>query len=222
MDKTKLLDLAFISAVSFQYLTKQKDVKISAVSMQDIKNELNAILIKDIKYQLNKTVRTLTNPKTMIPKEYHKFFNVFSKEAFDTLSSHSKYDYQIRLLESYKDHGNSPFSKISEPKLQFVKKFLEEHLKKSFIEASNVPCSSRIMLAAKPGRGIRFCVDYKRLNKLTKKDAYSILLIEETLAQLKNVKVFTKIDIQQAFYKLRMVADSKDLTIFALQFGAFK
>ena len=170
-------------------------MKIFAVSMQDIENELNVISMKDIKYQLNKTAKTLTNPKTVVPKKYHKFLDIFSKEASDTLSPHSKYDHQIRLLKSYRDHDNNPLSKMSKPKLQFVKKFLKEHFKKSFIKASSTLCSSQIMLTAKSEGGIRFYVNYRCLNKLTKKDAYLIPLIEKTLAQLKNMKVFTKIDI---------------------------
>ena len=222
VDETKLLDLVFIGTTAFQYLAKQKDVEIFAISMQDIKNELNVISMKDIKYQLNKMAKTPTNPKTIIPKEYHKFLDVFSKKALDTLSLHSKYNQQISLLEKYKDHSNSPFSKMSKPKLQFMKKFLDEHLKKGFIKTSSAPCSLQIMLAAKPGGGIRFCIDYKRLNKLTKENAYLIPLIEETLAQLKNVKVFTKIDICQAFHKFRMATDSENYTTFASQFSAFK
>ena len=178
--------------------------------------------MKDIEYQLNKMAKTPTNPKTVIPKEYYKFLNIFLKETLDTFSPYSKYNHQIRLFDGYRDHDNSPLSKMSEPKLQFVKKFLEKHLKKGFIEASSALCFSRIMLAAKPGNGIRFCVDYRYLNKLTKKDIYSILLIEKTLAQLKNAKVFTKINICQAFHKLRMAANSEDLTTFALWFGALK
>ena len=50
IDETKPLDLAFIGATLFQYLTKQKDVEIFAVSMRDIENELNAILMKNIEY----------------------------------------------------------------------------------------------------------------------------------------------------------------------------
>ena len=222
MNKIKPLDLVFIDAALFQYLAKQKDMEIFAVSMQDIKNELNAISIKDIEYQLNKTAKTLTNPKTVVLKEYHKFLYIFLKETSDTLSPHSKYEYQICLLEGYRDHGNNPLRKMSELKLQFVKKFLEEHLKKSFIEASSAFCSSQIILAAKSGEGIRFCVNYRRLNELTKKDAYPILLIEEILVQLKNAKVFTKINIRQAFHKLRMTIDLEDLITFALRFGAFK
>ena len=216
VDKTKLLNLAFISTASFQYLAKQKNIEIFAVFIRDIENELNAILMKDIEYQLNKMAKTPIDPKTIISKEYHKFFDVFSKKASDTLLSHSKYDYQICLLERYRDHGHSFFSKMSESKLQFVKKFLEKHLKKRFIKASSAPCLSRIMLATKPGENIRFCVNYRRLNEFTKKNAYPILLIEETLAQLKSMKIFTKIDICQVFHKLRMAADLEDLITFAL------
>ena len=103
-----------------------------------------------------------------------------------------------------------------------MKKFLEEHLKKDFIKASSALCSSRIMLAAKPERGIRFCVNYKHLNKLIKKDTYPMPLIKETLAQLKSTKVFTKINICQTFHKFRMAANLEDLTTFALRFGVFK
>ena len=49
--------------------------------------------MKDIKYQLNKTAKTLTDPKTVVPKEYHEFLDLFLKEASNTLSSHSKYDH---------------------------------------------------------------------------------------------------------------------------------
>ena len=61
--------------------------------MWDIENELNAILMKNIEYQLNKTTKTPTDPKTVVPKEYHKFLDIFSKEALDILLPHSKYDH---------------------------------------------------------------------------------------------------------------------------------
>ena len=111
---------------------------------------------------------------------------------------------------------------MSEPELQFVKKFMEEHLKKGFIKASSAPCLLPIMLTVKPGGGVWFCMDYRRLNKLIVKDTYLISLIKETLAQLKNAKVFTKIDIRQAFHKLQMAADSENYTTFSCRFGAFK
>ena len=106
--------------------------------------------------------------------------------------------------------------------LKFVKKFLKENLKKSFIKASSAACFSPILLAKKPNGGIRFCVDYWKLNSLTKKDAYPLLLITKTIARLIKAVIFTKIDIRQAFYKLCIVFNSKNLTMFTSRFGAYK
>ena len=116
--------------------------------------------MRDIEYQLNKGTKPLTDPKTIVPEEYHDFIDVFSKEASDKLSSHTKFDHKIELLKDAGELGHSALRGMSVPQLEFVKKFLEEHLKKGFIEASSAPCSSPILLAKKPGGGIRFCVDY--------------------------------------------------------------
>ena len=60
------------------------------------------------------------------------------------------------------------------------------------------------------------------MNAITKKDRYPISFIEETLAQLEGAKYFTKIDIRQAFYRIKMSEDSEELTAYLTRFGAFK
>ena len=180
--------------------------------------------MRDIEYQLNKTTKPPTDPKTVVPAEYHDFLDLFSKNISDTLRLYGKYDHRIELLKD-KDLGNLEHSALrgmSVLQLEFMKKSLEEHLKKGFIEARSAPCSSPILLAKKPGGGIRFCIDYQKLNSLTKKDAYPLPLIAETIARLKKAIVFTKIDIRQAFHKLRMALELEDAITFASQFGAYK
>lgn len=81
-----------IDVALFAYLAKQKNMEIFAISMQNIE------------YQLNKDEKPLTNPATKMPKCYHKFLDVFSKEASNTMSAHLKHNYMIKLL-SKKDHG---------------------------------------------------------------------------------------------------------------------
>ena len=178
--------------------------------------------MRDIEYQLNKAEKLITDLATMIPECYHNFLNIFSKEALDRTLPHSKYNHKIELLEKGKDYCQAAFCGMSKPQLQLMKKFFEEHLKKDFIEASRASCFLPILLAKKPGEKVRFCIDYKKLNELTKKNAYPIPLIAETLAQLKEAKVFTKINIRQAFHKLRMAASLEDLTTMATRFGAYK
>lgn len=79
-----------------------------------------------------------------------------------------------------------------------------------------------LLFVKKPGRKIWFYIDYKKLNTISKKDHYLISIIEETLAQLKGIKYFTKINICQAFYQIRMPKDLKKLTTFLTRFGVFK
>ena len=111
---------------------------------------------------------------------------------------------------------------MSPEELDAIKRYLDSHLAKGFIQASSASYSSPVLFVKKPGGEIRFCVDYKRLNAITKKDRYPIPLIEEILAQLKSAKYFTKIDICQVFYQIRMSEDSEELTTFLTRFGAFK
>ena len=213
---SKPLNLAFIGEAPFMRLAKSKK--------REQRAEIFAILMRDIKYQLNKTTKPPTDPKTVVPAEYHDFLDVFSKDISDTLRPYGKYDHRIELLKNKNlgDLGHSALRGMSVPQLEFVKKFLEEHLKKGFIEASSAPCSSPILLAKKPGGGIRFCVDYWKLNSLIKKDAYPLPLIAETITKLKKAVIFTKIDIRQAFHKLCMAVESEDATTFASRFGAYE
>ena len=205
----KPIDCALIGAAAYKSLTKEKDVQLFAISL------------RDIDYQLNKESSTPTDPKTKVPEEYHDFLKVFSKAEPDELAPHRPYDHRI-LLTGDQDHGHSYLRSMSRMELEFVKKYLEDNLRKGFIEASHAACSSPILLAKKPGGGLCFCVDYRKLNQLSKKDRYPLPLIDETLAQLKEAKVFSKLNIRQAFHKLRMARESEDLTTFNCRFGAYK
>ena len=89
---------------------------------------------------------------------------------------------------------------MSSEKLDIVKSYLDSHLAKEFIQASSTSYFLPLLFIKKAGGGIRFCVDYRRLNAITKKDRYSIPLIKEILAQLEGAKYFTKINIRQVFY----------------------
>jgi hypothetical protein len=66
---------------------------------------------------------------------------------------------------------------MSLKQLELVKTYLNNHLQKGFITYSNAPYASPVLFAKKPRGGWQFCVDYRKLNALTKKDAYLIPLI---------------------------------------------
>ena len=184
---TNKVDVAMIGADAYRAACKLKGAQVFAVSM------------RDLEYQAEKEAKPETNPRSVVSEEYHDLLDVFSKKDSDTLPPHRKYDHKI-ILEEQQKPGHAPLYKMSPQELDAVKRYLDSHLAKGFIQASSAPYSSPVLFVKKPGGGIRFCVDYRRLNAITKKDQYPIPLIEETLAQLEGAKYFTKIDICQAFY----------------------
>ena len=142
--------------------------------------------------------------------------------ASDQLPLHKdKVDHNI-ILEDENNLTPSPLYSMSLEQLELVKSYLEDHLKKGFIVPSDAPYASPVLFTKKPGGGWRFCVDYRKLNAITKKDRYPLPLIEETLARLARAKVFTKLDVRQAFYRIRMKESVEDLTTFRTRYGSYK
>jgi hypothetical protein len=69
---------------------------------------------------------------------------------------------------------------------------------------------------------LRFCVDFRRLNNLTRKDRYPLPLIDETIARLAKAKIYTKLDIRQAFYRIRIDPNLEELTTFRTRYSSYK
>jgi hypothetical protein len=106
--------------------------------------------------------------------------DVFFKQASDTLPPHRSYDYKIELED---DHslGHASLYKISLEKLQAAKTSLLDNLAKGFIVPSSALYASPILMAKKPGGGLQFYVDFRKLNTVTKKNCYPLSLINEIL-----------------------------------------
>jgi hypothetical protein len=84
--------------------------------------------------------------------------------------------------------------------LKALKEYLENNLKKKFIKNNSANFIFFVLFVKKPNKSLRFCIDFGKLNKITRKDQYLIPLIEEILQRLNKTKFFTKLDIRQAFY----------------------
>ena len=121
-----------------------------------------------------------------------------------------------------KELGFSPLYQQSAAELEEVKRYLAENLHKGFIEPSQAPFTSPILFVKKPNGSLRFCIDFRKLNSLTKKDRYPLPLIEETLSHLAQAKIYTKLDIRQAFHRIRMHPASEELTTFRTRYRAYK
>ncbi len=214
------VNIAMIEAAAYRTLAKKKDVKTFTLTISEINKMLSSA--KD-SAKLNEITpaMSLKELKEKLPLVYHDFLNVFDREKATQLPPHRSYDHKIEL----EGEGQPPRSRLypmSSHKLQKVKEYLEENLKKEFITPSKAPFASPILFAEKKDGSLRFCVNYRKLNALTKRDRYPILLIDEVLARIQGSKYLTRLDIIAAFNKLRMSTESEDLTTFVTFFGAYK
>ena len=102
------------------------------------------------------------------------------------------------------------------------RKTLTDLLDKNFIRVSYSSIAAPVLFVRKPGGGLRFCVDYRALNAITKKDRYPLPLIQETLNQISKVKWFTKLDVSAAFHKIRIAKGKEWLTAFRTRYGLYE
>jgi len=93
---------------------------------------------------------------------------------------------------------------MSRDELLVLRKTFIDLLDKGFIRVSNSLVTALILFIKKPEGGLRFCIDYRRLNRVIKKDCYPLPFIYETLRNINKAKWFTKLDVIAVFYKLRI------------------
>jgi hypothetical protein len=111
-------------------------------------------------------------------------------------------DYKILLkpgADINRDIEYAPLYKIGVEELEAIKQYLEANLYKGFIMPSAAPFASPILVAHSGGK-LRFCVDFQRLNAISRKDRYPLPLINKLIDRLQSAKYFTKLDIRQGFY----------------------
>ena len=111
---------------------------------------------------------------------------------------------------------------MSKNKLHKIKKYFKKNLKKKFISFSLILYALLVLFVVKSNKSLRFCVNYCKLNVVTKWNQYSILLIEEILTWVTDCKYFIKLNIIVVFNKLRMHLDSEDYIIFVIFMSVYK
>ena len=97
-----------------------------------------------------------------------------------------------------------------------VKKHIQEMLTVGAIRHSNSPWASNIVLVRKKDGKLRMCIDYRKLNARTIRDAYSIPLIEATLDRLSGAKWFSTLDMQAGYWQIQMAEADKQKTAFTV------
>ena len=131
------------------------------------------------------------------------------------------------LVKHTIDTGNAkpikiPPRRVPQKQKQTIEKEINNMLENDIIEPSTSPWSSPILLATKKDGSIRFCIDYRRLNAVTVKDAYPLPRIDDSFDALPGSKWFSTLDLASGYWQAEIVESDRPKTAFSSQKGLFQ
>ena len=140
-----------------------------------------------------------------------KWKGIFSKGITD-LGNCDLVKHKIKLIDN--EPFKEPHRRIPPALFQEVREHLAEMLEAGAIRPSQSPYSSNVVIVRKKDGTIRFCVDFRKLNNNTIKDAYAIPRPEETLHLLAGARYFTKLDLRSGYWQVEIEEEDKPKTAF--------
>jgi len=156
-----------------------------------------------------------------IPEEYHEYADVFSKSKAETLAPYCPYDLQINLeKDSYPLVGT--IYSLSKFEQETLKEFIDENLTNGFIRSTSSPHGAPVLFIKKKDGSLQLCVDFRGLNRITKKDRYPLPLISDLLDSSHKARIYTKIDLRHAYHLVRIAKGDEWKTAFRTHYGAFE
>eukprot|EP00731_Ephydatia_muelleri_P034765 Em0075g18a len=131
------------------------------------------------------------------------------------------------MVKQSVDTGNNPpirqqFRRMPPFRREQARKLIEDMLKREIVQPSSSPWASPVVIATKKDGSLCFCVDYRKLNSITRKDAYPLPRIDDSLDALNGSKWFSTLDLICGYWQVEMDENDRQKTAFCTQEGLFE
>ncbi|KAL7868535.1 hypothetical protein SRHO_G00099190 [Serrasalmus rhombeus] len=210
---THLGSLSMIQVVSLPTGITEVRSTIATVSSQvaasSAQNGVEAVDLSTLTDQEQGEVRSLLR----------KHSSVFSAHDGD-LGCTNLIEHEIPLLDQVpvrQRHRHIPPSDY-----ELVKAHIDQLLEAQVVRESSSPYASPIVLVKKKDGSLRMCVDYRLLNSKTRKDAFPLPRIDESLDALSGACWFSTLDLASGYNQVPVAEQDKPKTAFCTPFGLFE
>ena len=134
---------------------------------------------------------------------------------------------RTNLVKHGIDTGNAvpirqPYRRLPGWQQEEAQRQVDEMLEKKVIEPSSSPWASPIVLTKKKDGTSRFCIDYRRVNDVTLKDAYPLPRIDDTLDALAGSCWFSTLDLASGYWQVELDEEAKHKSAFAVRGGLYQ
>ena len=194
------------------------------------KAQLNTIHRTEVMHQESRAVemKTETEPdlsetdltqqqREQLKKLIQQFSDIFKKQNGRT----TMLRHQIKLTSEAKPYNSPPY-RYAPAKREIIEQNIKEMKEQGIIEPSKSPWAAPVVLAPKKDGSIRFCVDYRKLNSMTARDAYPIPRIDDTLDALQEAKYISTLDLRSGYWQVEMNKESREKTAFISHKGLYE
>ena len=141
-----------------------------------------------------------------------KYKNVFSEGTTD-IGHTGVIKHRIDLYDS--TPIREKWRSIPPPMFEEVRSHLNELLDSGVIRPSSSPWSFNMVFARRKDAGLRLCVDYRKLNQRTVRDAYQIPNVEDTLHALRGASWFSSLDMRSSYHQVVIEEEHIERTAFS-------
>nr|GEV83773.1 putative reverse transcriptase domain-containing protein [Tanacetum cinerariifolium] len=122
-------------------------------------------------------------------------------------------EFQIDLIPGTAPVARAPY-RLAPSKMKELSDQLQELSDKGFIRPSSSPWGALVLFVKKKDGSFRMCINYRELNKLTVKNRYPLLRIDDLFDQLQGSSIYTKIDLRSGYHQLRVQEEDIPKTAF--------
>ena len=153
-----------------------------------------------------------TNQKQTLLKTLKQYKQVFAEHEYD-LGQTALVKHTIPLTDE-RPIKQRPY-RIPYALQEDVKRQVKEMAEHGIIRKSASPWTAPVVMVKKKDGKMRFCIDFRRVNSITRKDTYPLPRIDEMLDKLSEATIFTTLDLQSGYWQIELEEIDKQKTAFS-------
>nr|GFB07045.1 putative reverse transcriptase domain-containing protein [Tanacetum cinerariifolium] len=175
-------------------------------------------------FLVNITTKTIKDKSKEKRKKNVPIVRDFSEvfpEDLPCLPPTRQVEFQIDLIPGVAPVARTPY-RLASSEMKELSDQLQKLSEKGFIRPSSSPWGAPVLFVKKKDGSFRMCIDYWELNKLTVKNRYPLLRIDDLFDQLQGSSIYSKIDLRSGYHQLRVREENIPKTAFKTRYSHYE